>query len=296
MQRNGNFSKHKIQFLDSDIFYYDFGNPGESKSIYIQGQLHSNEVNTFTTLYALVEKLKLNPPPFRVRIVPSCNPIGWNLHLNGRDGRASYPGLLDWNRIFHTIPIESEIPEMSLAHKLWELSEGFSQIIDVHAPDFGFPHIYTSYINTRLNTFEDIPYVIANEKTDGSFQSLNTKQRKNQSFTLELPSAGIWTLSDQIYWVERIYKEIISVNPQERKSTPSIYGSLVTLTSRISGVPTMLVEPNKICEKNSPLVTILSSDGNQETLFYSKNCIPICFKRRGLIKAGHMIIRVLSLE
>jgi len=188
--------------------------------------------------------------------------------------------------------------ENELASELWALSEGFNCIIDIHTPDYGFPHIYTNDINSRLLTFDDIPYVISNNVIDGSFQNLNTKKRRIPSFTLELPSFNVWTLSCQEYWVDRILKEIFILQEEKvgiSKTKPKYFGNLINLSSKISGVPLILVEPNEIAKANTKIVKVLALNGESEIISFDRDCIPLCFRRRGLIEAGGMLLRVLCL-
>lgn len=292
------FTVQEVPIFDRVIRFFDFGNQDSLHSIYIQGHLHSTEVNSFSTLCCLVEKLIDNHPSIRIRVVPTCNPFGWEIYLNGNDGRASLPGKMDWNRIFSTVPKKDSTIEKELANELWNLSHGFRQIIDVHTPDFGFPHVYTCEFDNRLLTFDDLPYAISDYTRDGSFQNLNYFEREISSFTLELPSYNIWTSLEQEYWADRIREEI-NANEQQLSristSQPQYWGKMVSLSSRISGVPLLLVKPNEVAKANSEIFKVTSVEGQNEIISFEKDCIPLCFRRRGLIQAGRMIVKVLSL-
>jgi hypothetical protein len=290
-------SDNELLILNKKIKYFDFGNINSPNSIYIQGQLHANEVNTFTTLYSLVEKLKNNPPLTRVRIVPCCNPFGWDIYLNGNDGRTSFPKKVDWNRMFTKTPVRDESMENELAYALWQLSIGFDTIIDVHSPDYGYPHVYTTDINYRLRTFDDLPYAISENIVDGSFQNLNIIERRITAFTFELPSYEVWTNISLKYWTERLFNEITaySIDHVSLLAKPNYFGKLVSLTSKISGVPLLLLNPNEIANSNSEIVKIISNSGEYEILTFPNICIPICFRRKGIIESGRMVVKVLSL-
>ena len=148
-------------------------------------------------------------------------------------------------------------------------------------------------------TFEDLPYIINDKSIDGSFQNLNTIQRKIPSFTLEIPSYEIWTSSSQEYWINRIHAEIIACKKRRNivlPVTPKYFGQLISLYSNISGVPLLLVQPNKVAKKDSKIIRVTSSNGEDETIVFGNDCIPLCFRRKGLIQAGRMVAKVLSLH
>lgn len=287
------------KLLNGKIKIFDFGPRTSANSLYIQGQLHSNEVNAFSTLIYLTELLANNPPQVSVRVIPCCNHIGWDSYLYGNSGRVSYPGYNDWNRIFEIIPKTDGTLEKELATTLWGLSKGFDNIIDVHTPEFGYPHVYTTNINKRLLTFDNLPYVISDNNTASAFEDLNARERKISSCTLELPNFEVWTLTHQKYWANRIYKEILahqnSIPPKQNKK-PKYVGKIISLYSKISGVPVLIATPNKICRKGEPIVKIISREGKSETLFFGFDCIPLCFIRRGIILSGHWVVRVLLLS
>src|SRR3569833_1279587 len=291
------FSINEVSVFDRKIVYYDFGDVSRSNNIYIQGQLHSNEVNSFLTLNCLREKMLNKPPNIAVRIVPCCNPFGWENYLNGNDGRASMSNKKDWNRLFHHAPIKDATCEGELAYTLWNLSSGFNKVIDVHTPDFGFPHVYTNDIRERLLTFDDLPYVINDDLTHGSFQQLIREIRKIESYTIEIPSCRVFTRADQEYWSNRILSEINNMENKKSpiRGLPRYFGRMVPLYASISGIPLLLVEPNTVIKGKSEIVQVISFDGESEVLFSENDCIPLCFRRRGLIKAGYMVTNILSL-
>ncbi len=299
MENFKHYSINEVAISDQKIIFYDFGNIGSLGSVYIQGQLHSNEVNTFTVLYRLIEKLIKYPPPVPVRVVPTCNPVGWHYHLHGNDGRVSVTRKLDWNRIFHDIPIMDGTVEKELAAILWDLSKDFGIVIDIHTPDFGYPHVYTNDIRSRLINFEDLPYAIANKSTDGSFQELHFKEKNIPTFTLELPSHSVWDIYQLEYWAERIFQELQTYDEHtlySKPNTPKSFGEMVNLSSKISGIPILLVEPNKISPKNTAIIQVIGIGGQKEIISFENKCIPLCFRRRGLIQSGRMICKVLSLQ
>jgi hypothetical protein len=286
----------EVTFFDWKVKCYDFGNMNKQNSIYIQGQLHSNEVNSFSTLIRVVENLKKNLPPVPVRIIPMCNPIGWHSYINGNDGRISYPNGIDWNRIFNNHNKDGTL-ENEFANLLWDLSDGFDNIIDVHTPEYGFPHIYTSDLNKRLYTFDDIPYVISN--TSSSFEDSNVIIRNIPSCTLELPNFEVWTTAQEEYWADRITNEIFHFKEDSNYSRigcPKIVGRMINCYSKISGVPVLLVKPNEICKKGIPIAKIISKEGQTENIYCEDDCIPLCFRRRGIIQAGCWVIRILLIN
>ena len=77
---------------------------------------------------------------------------------------------------------------------------------------------------------------------------------------------------------------------------PRYFGKMINLYSKISGVPVVIAKQNEFAKANSEIVKVLSDNGQFEIVSFDQDCIPLCFRRRGLIQAGRMVVKVLSLS
>jgi len=291
--------KKILSVFDYNITYYDFGDIHNHNAVYIQGMLHSNEVNSYLVLHHLVEFLQNNPPKIPLRIVPACNPCGWRMHSFGCDGRVSFPEYVDWNRIFFTERPSNSI-EFKMSNALMDLSQGFKRVIDIHTPECGYPHVYTTNIISRLNTFDDLPYVISPHELSHAFEDSCAINRHQLANTLEVPSIDDFRFQDIQYWVKRIAEEINSYADKnyksEQKSERTLsFGIMKNYYSEIEGVSYLLVEPNHAYPPYTQILEIISPN-NKQVIISDCDCIPLCFRKNKLVPAGVWAMRVLQLS
>jgi predicted deacylase len=286
------------------IVIHDY--PGTSasrgRSVYLQGQLHSNESAAMLVLCGLVEQLDLARPSSRVRVVPCANPIGWHRYVNSGQGRYSANGT-NWNRMFGAPLREATTIDDQLAKTLWLLSCDFDVVIDVHTPEFGWPHIYASSPAQRLATMDDIPHVIYGAPTAGPFDESHLRLRSaNQltppwaSVTLEIPSHCIPTEKLVATWCKRLVDELeAQAESRERNEVPLVAGEMVDVISQTTGAVVLHCQPGHILEQGAQLLTVHGVQGETETLRAPNRCIPVCFRRATVVQAGYWVSRVIAL-
>jgi hypothetical protein len=289
---------------DLGLVVRDFGDPTfpSGRSVYLQGQLHSNESAAMLVLWDLIEKLEKNDPANLVRVVPNANPVGWHRYLNSGEGRTSANGM-NWNRIFGNPMRQPETFDDQLAQTLWQLSCGFDIVIDVHTPEFGWPHLYASSENTRLVTMDDIPHVLYGPPTSGPFDESHFRIRDINglspvwaSVTIELPSYDIPTDSFIDQWSRRLLNEIqVQSKFTERRDHPEFVGTMLDIVPTISGAIILQCKPGQILKKGAALLTIRGRSGELEPLSAPCRCIPVCFRRATVVQAGYWVCRVISM-
>ena len=288
-----------------DIEVCDFGDTrtARGRSVYLQGQLHSNESAAFLVLRTLIKDLTRNHPANYVRIVPNANPVGWHRYIFSGEGRISDDGF-NWNRIFRDPMRQDGTIDDMLAKTLWMLSSDFDVVIDVHTPDYGWPHVYAASQNYRLITMDDIPYVFYGEPQVGPFEDSHVRLRKNDSkpvwacATIEIPSHELPTEQFVDHWAERLRKEI-TYNAEDCNrfdASPSSFGKMLDLIPKISGAAVLQCQPGVVVKAGEIIMTIYDRKGISERMYAPVDCIPVCFRRATLVQAGYWCCRVISDE
>lgn len=286
------------------IFVRDYGDHKSStgRSVYLQGQLHSNESAAMLVLWDLIRKLDQEQPTNLIRVVPNANPIGWSRYLNSGQGRISADGV-NWNRMFSDPLKEPRTVDAQLTRALWQLSCGFDVVIDVHTPEFGWPHLYASSVDHRLTTMDDIPHVLYGPPTSGPFDESHFLMRTEAglspavaSVTMELPSHEIPTDSYVDEWSQRLFSELGSqAKSEESRGDPQFAGTMLDVVPAVSGAVILKCKPGGVLEKDAPLMKIQGRTGESEILNAPGRCIPVCFRRATVIQSGYWACRVIAL-
>jgi len=291
---------------DLDMVVHDFHPTGPvyGRSVYLQGQLHSNESAALLVLQDLVSRLRKNPPGGggRVRVVPNANPIGWSRYLASGQGRISANGT-NWNRMFVDPDRQSGSIDDVLARTLWRLSESFDVVIDVHTPEFGWAHLYAPSADRRLLSMDDVPHVLYGDPTIGPFDECHLRLRDESpaavwsSVTLEIPSHEIPTPDLISHWSGRLYREIEAQSRSaERIGLPEISGTMTDLVPAISGAVVMLCRPGEVLKAGEPVLAVHGRKGDVEIVSAPADCVPVCFRRAAVVEAGYWVCRAIALS
>ncbi|MCI2230334.1 succinylglutamate desuccinylase/aspartoacylase family protein [Polaribacter sp. MSW13] len=287
-----------IEIFNESIRYFDIGNEDAENKVYLQGNLHSNEVTAFLVLLKLIKILEKHPLESTfIRIVPCCNPTGFKGLIYGDSGRTSFPNRLDWNRIFNIKKINTKTLEFKLADSLLKLSQDFQTLVDVHTPEYGIEHIYVESLDKRLITFDDLIHIISDLITEDSFEdSNNFNNPKCKAVTLELPSLEINTNSKIDYWSKRVFNELVAIDKNTPLSTPINvnHGSIVNLYSSIDGAYKVFSEVSGEFKKNDVILSIYDIEGNIELIKAPFNCRCICFRKNLIAIKGSWVVRILK--
>ncbi|MFG2782531.1 succinylglutamate desuccinylase/aspartoacylase family protein [Streptomyces prunicolor] len=290
-----------------DIPVHDFtpSGPARGRSVYLQGQLHANESGAMLVLHDLVRRLRSRPPANQVRVVPNANPIGWTRYLTGGgtgQGRISANGS-NWNRLFTDPRGAGSTIDETVVATLWRLSETYDVIIDVHTPEFGWPHLYATSAGRRLTTMDDIPHVLYGAPVPGPFDECHLRLRADgtgavwTSVTLEVPSHEILTDARVSHWSARLLREIDAQSEcAEVEGGPESSGVMADLIPRISGAVVLQCQPGEPLAAGSPVLTVFGRKGDEETLVAPTDCIPVCFRRATVVEAGYWACRAISLH
>lgn len=298
------------QYIDEEVRVLDF----EPKTItidakhprvYMQGQLHANETTSSLVLAELANFCSSLGSPVPLRIVPVANPLGWDTYLETGEGRISIPGGHNWNRIWGSpqeIPKTANTAEDILCRKLWELSSGYDIVIDVHTPEFGLPHLYLPSLDRGLNTFSDLPHVVYGFPEAPTFDESHIRASSHSgrdviAVTLELPSHQVITANVIHAWANRLYEELESYRKKTPHSVvPDVAGTMRDLVPDVSGIAYALATPGEMAKAGEPIIRIMSRDGECVDIAADKDSVPLCYRRKTLIKAGSWAARVLILE
>jgi predicted deacylase len=295
--------KDAAEELGIDI--HDFGPPSApvGRSVYLQGQLHANESAAMLVLHELTRKLRRDAPDNLVRIVPNANPIGWTRYVNSGEGRLSADGM-NWNRLFAAPVSRAETVDEQLARALWLLSGAFDVVIDVHTPEFGWPHLYASTAQRRLLTMDHIPHILYGAPVSATFDESHLRLRDGlglppvwASVTLEVPSHQIPDDDFVDHWSECLLAEIdAQAKSRELEGSPELHGQIVDIIAQTTGATVLHCEPGRVLAVGAPILTVHGMKGATETLYAPERCVPVCFRRATLVEAGYWACRVIVLE
>ncbi|MFD7486977.1 M14 family metallopeptidase [Streptomyces mirabilis] len=289
-----------------DLAVHDFtpSGPARGRSVYLQGQLHANESAAMLVLHEVVRALRARPPANRVRVVPNANPVGWGRYLasgSTGDGRISAGGT-NWNRMFGDPRQRGGSADAVLASALWELSHPYDVVIDVHTPEFGWPHLYAPSADRRLVTLDDIPHVLYGAPQPGPFDEAHLRLRAGQdsavhvAVTLEIPSHEIPTAASVASWADRLLDEIDAQARQaQARGMPQRWGTMADVIAPLSGAVALHCRPGQPLAAGAPILSIHGRKGEKETLHAPSHCIPVCFRRATVIEAGYWACRVIDL-
>ncbi|MEH0544520.1 succinylglutamate desuccinylase/aspartoacylase family protein [Streptomyces sp. B21-105] len=290
-----------------DIPVHDFTppDPALGRSVYLQGQLHANESAAMLVLHELVRRLRSAAPANQVRVVPNANPVGWSRYLTSGatgQGRISAGGI-NWNRMFTDPRQQGGAVDASLASTLWRLSDTYDVIIDVHTPEFGWPHLYATSADRRLVTLDDIPHVMYGDPTPGAFDECHLRLRAHgdgavrTSVTLEIPSHELPTDALVSHWSDRLMREIDAQSKDlDAQGAPQFSGTMTDLVPRISGAVVLHCRPGEPLSAGLPILTVRGRKGESETLIAPSDCVPVCFRRATVVEAGYWACRAISLH
>jgi predicted deacylase len=199
--------------------------------------------------------------------------------------------------------LEPRTVDARLAQTLWRLSCDFDVIIDVHTPEFGWPHLYASSADTRLVTMDDIPHVLYGTPAPGPFDESHLRLRAkaghspvHASVTIELPSHEMPTGTYVDRWSQRLVDEIEAQGKsQDTSDSPLASGTMLDLVPKASGAVLLHCQPGAVLEKGAPLIEIVGRSGEREVLNAPGRCVPVCFRRATVVQAGYWACRVIAL-
>ncbi len=321
-----------VPFADYDIHFYDFGPPLAAgvPSMYIQSQLHGNEV--FATLTVTEVLSRLLPLPDKaflgsLRIAPSVNPVSFHNFLTAYEGMYDLPSGKNWNRqydINRLIDIPSFTPAqlserlavmaaetrditLRLPLTLLSHSVGYKYVVDAHTPEYGMGHLYCSKLTADVPTFRMKTVIASGNPSGASFDDSNTVISEALgkpciSVTLELPNFAPACRADVIKYAdifcgELVARGIVDGNyldgtPPDKELPPT--GEVYDYIPSTSGIITHHFMPETFVEKGAPLVSVTPmrfGATEAETIFAPVRCYPLSLRRKGVVQSGTWVVR-----
>jgi predicted deacylase len=267
-------------------------------TVYVQAGLHANETTGVGVLHVLVDRYERQPCPVRLRLVPHANPLGWVTYLESGNGRFSRPNYLNWNRIFDAPPPTGGrlTAEQSLAGTLLRLSDGYQHVLDLHTPEFGWPHLYTSSMEHRLRTFDDLPHVIDNSGASTFSGHHALRDGTQVSVTVELPSHRPQSTHDLAHWAARLHDELCAIRDEHQPDTTPVCGvTMIDLNAAIDGVCFPVAQPARRCREGEVVATIIAPSGRREELVAPVDMLPLCYRRSAAVQRGGWAVRGIAL-
>ncbi len=163
----------------------DFKGEKEGPSIVITGAIHGNEQTGTYTAELIAERLKNEKILGNIRIMPICNESAFKARQrpaveDGEDLNRIFPG--DKNGGY----------SYRLANRIWELTEGYDYIIDLHCCGI-YGSTYTMCWYSKYDFHYDIAKklgietVIHTAGTGGQFYLESCEKRGQKGLLIELP-------------------------------------------------------------------------------------------------------------
>jgi len=321
---------------ESEVHFFDFGPPRRqgAPSLYMQSQVHGNEVFGTLVLRELMERLSALPDQAflgALRISPSANPFSYQNFLIAYEGMYDLLAGKNWNRIFDVSDILSDnMDAESLSAKLVHLAEetndcvkklplillahsvGYSYVVDVHTPEFGMQHLYCAKLGPDTPTFG-----ITNVVESGSAKQPFSFDDSNQfiaeklkldcvSVTVELPNYSPATHKDVVKWAEAFAYELVRLGLVDGKllAVDALPEKKLVLSAGvydyipdISGIILHHFDPCDTVEAGAPLVSVVPTRYDAkgaQTIYARKRCFPVSLRRKGTVQAGQWVVRVLE--
>lgn len=127
--------------------------------------------------------------------------------------------------------------------------------------------MFTTDLDVRLNTFDDLPHVLYGEPKLFAFAEFHISKSRREgartcrAITLELPSHRPQSLLDLDYWAQRLHRELESI--QESRLPSSMR-------------PALSGEPGECCEAGELIATIIDPAGRRAELRTTVDTVPLC--------------------
>jgi predicted deacylase len=324
------------------VFFYDFGcvQAVSENSIYLQSQIHGNEIFGTRVLHRVIEQLNLlDEEAIKgfIRIAPAVNPEAWLNYMNTGEGGYELLSGLNWNRVFENWIVEkavdlynlnplsgvlgvtegliadsrnysqyeSKLPLILIANSL-----GFKYVVDVHTPEYGIEHLYCQHFASMVPTFGIHNIVEYKSLEMKAFEECHIRLSQALHIncipvTVELP-AKPYSRRDEIdYWANQVLNEMHRLElirmPHYKQIQDSFeeyrVGTIRDYYSHSGGAIAYEFTEGQAVNEGDTIATVLARKTNRleiESIIAEKECLPISFRNRGVVKPGSWALRVLE--
>ncbi len=307
---------------------HDFGPARQAgaPSVYLQAQLHGNEVHGYVILESLAKRLSsLSRHAFRsaVRVVPVANPYAVAQYAHTGVGMYDVHSGQNWNRIFDWpgAPVLAPEDGPKAAHlrpgyldrlkaELLRLSDGYDVVVDVHTPEFGVEHLYCARCEESTPTFgieNVIEYGVGTVPSFDQAQIMRAQEARREvvAVTVEIESHVALSMDLVSDWTTRLLCGLVDVGALDPSCAPTCApararaprrGVMKDYVASTSGPYITIATLGRPAGAGDELLLIKSYDAEDpgELIVADSPCVPLCLRRDALAVAGCWAIRVLA--